>query len=183
MTFDIITTERLLLRKITPIVLRQLFEDYSDKEIKHILGIETDEALGNERAKYKLGLSTFNRSFLYFHLLDPVSEINIGWCGYHTWYLQHHRAEIGYVLAKENYRQKGLMTEAMTAIIHYGFNAMNLHRIEAFVGSDNVASLSIMERFHFKKEGLLREHYVVNNRMEDSLVFSLLKHEYAAYAT
>jgi hypothetical protein len=41
----------------------------------------------------------------------------------------------------ENYKRKGLMTEAVSSIIDYGFNKLNLHRIEALVGSNNIPSL------------------------------------------
>jgi ribosomal-protein-alanine N-acetyltransferase len=54
------------------------------------------------------------------------------------------------------------MTEAVSSIIDYGFNKLNLHRIEALVGSNNIPSLKIMENHNFTKEGLLRQHYVAD---------------------
>ena len=72
------------------------------------------------------------------------------------------------------------MSEAMEAILAYGFNDMNLNRIEAFVGKNNVASLRTLKKFNFEEEGVLREHYINKSDPEDSLVFSLLKSEYTS---
>ena len=73
------------------------------------------------------------------------------------------------------------MNEAVSSIIDYGFNELNLHRIEALVGSNNIPSLKIIESHHFIKEGLLRQHYFVEDKFEDSIVFSILQNEYINY--
>ncbi|WP_306350761.1 GNAT family N-acetyltransferase [Flavobacterium sp. '19STA2R22 D10 B1'] len=178
MDFEIIETDRLKLRKVTPDVYDFIFQNYTNHEIKTFLGLHDDIDFHREREKYNEGLTTYNRSFLVFQLLDKNTETIIGSCGFHTWYLEHDRAEIGYALTNEQYRGKGFMTEAMDTIIAYGFNTMNLHRIEAFIGPNNTPSLQLIKNFHFTQEGHLREHFFKNNVMEDSLVFSLLKKEY-----
>ena len=86
--------------------------------------------------------------------------------------------EIGYDISDLTYRQKGFMTEAVKAIISYGFTTLRLHRIEALVGSQNIPSLKIMEKNQFRKEGLLRQHYYSSGRYDDTIVFSKLDHEY-----
>jgi ribosomal-protein-alanine N-acetyltransferase len=177
-TFEILTTDRLLLRKLSPETFDFVYQNYSDNELIGFLGLSTIEALANEKEKHRKGLATFNKSFCYFQVFDKATERIIGWCGYHTWYLDHNRAEIGYGLFDDNYKQKGLMSEAMKTILDYGFNTMKLHRIEAFIGTENPASQNLVGKFGFTKEGHLREHYFANNKMEDSLVFGLLKHEY-----
>ncbi|CAN5262614.1 hypothetical protein BH11BAC6_BH11BAC6_11190 [soil metagenome] len=134
MDFEILATERLNLRKITPEVYTYVFENYAEKEIKEFFGFAAEEAFNKELKKYKEGVSTFNRKFLYFQLIDKLTPKVIGWCGFHTWYIYHYRAEIGYVLEDDNYKGKGIMTEAVKAIIDYGFSKMDLNRIEAFVG-------------------------------------------------
>lgn len=176
--FEILTTNRLLLRKLSPETFDFIYHNYSDEELLVFLGLNTNEALAIEKEKHRKGLSTFNKSFCYFQVLDKTTERIIGWCGYHTWYLDHNRAEIGYGLFDDTFKQKGLMSEAMKTILDYGFKTMKLHRVEAFIGKENEASISLVRKFGFTKEGLLREHYNKNGVMEDSLVFGLLKHEY-----
>jgi [ribosomal protein S5]-alanine N-acetyltransferase len=178
MHFEILTTEHLSLRKLTPEVFDYIFAMYSDTELLHFLGLASTIELQNEKEKHEKGLSTFNKSFLYFQIIDKKTDQIIGWCGFHTWYLDHNRAEIGYGLFDDNYKRKGYMTEVLKPIIHYGFHKMNLHRIEAFLSLNNIPSLKLVTKFGFAQEGLLREHYYKNNSMEDSAVFSLLKNEY-----
>ena len=99
-------------------------------------------------------------------------------CGFHTWAMEHYRAELGYSIHIETEKKKGYMKEALKPIIEYGFNKMNLHRIEAFVGPDNTASISLVKRLGFTQEGHLREHYLKDGVFEDSIVFSLLEKEF-----
>ncbi len=178
MNFEEILTDRLILRKISDETYDEIFKTYTDEEIKDLLGIDTEEALIKEKAKYQGGIASHNKKILYFQLLDKETKKIIGWCGFHTWYIDHFRAEIGYGLFDEHYKRKGLMSEAIFPIINYGFEQMNLHRIEAFISPYNDASLKLIKKLNFKEEGLLREHYYTNNKSEDSMVFGLLKHEF-----
>lgn len=180
--FETLVTERLLLRKLNPETFRYLYSQYDDEALMAFLGISEKEKLEKEKEKYHNGLHTFNKSYLYFQLIDKTTAQIIGWCGYHTWYLDHNRAEIGYGLFEEQYKQKGLMSEAMKTILDYGFNTMQLQRVEAFIGTDNNASIALAKKFGFVYEGTLREHYAVKGVMEDSLVFGLLQREYLQQA-
>jgi [ribosomal protein S5]-alanine N-acetyltransferase len=178
MNFNIIPTERLLLREMNPGVYQHVFSSYPDEQLMKFFGFDEEKDLENKKKNYQDGLTMFNKSFLYFQLLKKETGEFIGWCGYHTWYIQHFRAEIGYGLSNEHDRGKGYMKEAFPDIISYGFEKMNLNRIEAFIGPTNTPSLKLVQGYGFTKEGTLREHYHTKERMEDSVVFSLLKHEY-----
>ena len=175
MIFEYIETPRLQLRKYSQDIADYIFKNYSDDQLKLFLNIGTAKEMEKEKEQYSIGYSTYNKTFLYFHLLDKNSKRLIGWCGYHTWYPKHSRAELGYEVFSKDDMGKGFMSEALDAVIKYGFLQMNLHRIEAFLASYNSPSMKLMEKFNFVKEGNLRKHYFVNGKMEDSLVFSLLK--------
>ncbi|MFT3794302.1 GNAT family N-acetyltransferase [Flavobacterium sp.] len=177
MDFEIITTDRLYLRKLTDETFEALLKNASDEIVVQILAIRPED-LGKERAKAKKGFGTFNKSLLIFQLIDKQSDAVIGWCGYHTWYRDHNRAEIGYGMSNEAVKAKGFMTEALAKIIDYGFAEMQLNRIEAMISPENVPSLKLVEKFGFTREGHLRSHYFKDGKYEDSLVFSLLKTEY-----
>ncbi len=177
MNFETLTTERLILRKFTPEEFKHIFENYTESEIRKLLGITSDADFIKENEKYKKGYDSYNRSLVYFQLIDKQSNHIIGGCGFHNWFPEHSRAELGYGLTIEKYKQKGLMTEAMKPIIEYGFNNMNLIRIEACVGPNNLASLKLIKKYNFTQEGYLRKHYFQNGILHDSLIFSLLKGE------
>ena len=177
MKFNTLTTERLLLRELTPEVYDHVFNSYTDQELRSFFALVDDEQLNQKKLTWKNGLTMFNKSFVYFQLLRKDTACNIGWCGFHTWHFPHKRAEIGYVLTDEEERDKGYMKEALAEIIRYGFNKMNLHRIEALIEPSNIPSLKLAVRFGFVKEGHLREHYFKDGKMEDSVLYALLKTE------
>jgi len=178
MNFEIIETSRLILKGLSPDHMKYIFENYSKPEIKEILGHRSEEEYLKEESKYKNGYSSYNRSFILFQLIDKGSDNIIGRSGLHNWNAEHKRAEIGYLMADESFKMKGLMSEAVESIIDYGFNKMNLHRIEALVGTNNIPSLRIMEKNNFIKEGLLRQHYYIDGKYENSVMFSKLHIEY-----
>jgi len=178
MKFEEIITDRLILRKFTQESFDSIYSDMSQDEQLDILGLNSIEKLLEEKEKYKKGLSTYNKKFLYHQLIDKKTSAIIGWCGFHIWYTDHNRAEIGYGLFDDNYKSKGIMSEAIVSIVNYGFNNMNLERIEAFVSPNNTHSIKLLKRMKFKKEGFLKHHYFHNNKMEDDIIFALLKSEH-----
>lgn len=174
----IIETQRLKLTGYSSQDMTFIFENFSRDEIKKLLGHRTDDEFQKEEYKYKNGYASYNRAFILFLLTDKITNTIIGRCGLHNWNKEHHRAEIGYNISDENFKRKGLMTEAVSSVIDYGFNKLNLHRIEALVGSNNIPSVKIIENHYFTKEGLLRQHYFVADKFEDSIVYSILYNEY-----
>jgi len=171
-------TQDLILRELNPEIYNQVMVSFSDSEIKTFFGLPSDEELQNEKLRFQQGMTMSGKSFLYFHLLDKINGVVMGWCGYHTWFTQHLRAEIGYVLNEDVYKGKGYMSQALPAVIKYGFETMNLHRIEALISPDNIPSLKLIKRSGFTEEGILREHYMKSEKLEDSIIFSLLRQEY-----
>lgn len=178
MDFEIIETNRLTLKGLTPEGMTDIFEQYSKSEIKKLLGHRSEEDYQKEAYKQQNGYSCYNRRFKLFLLTDKATGTIIGRCGLHNWNPEHSRAEIGYAMEDEQYKRKGLMSEAVEAIIDHGFTKMELHRIEALVGTWNIPSLRLMEKNNFIKEGVLREHWLTNGKLEDSVVFSRLYPEY-----
>lgn len=175
MKFTTYKTERLLLRRLTPDDFIYVFEHYSDTEIKDFFGLTSDEEFIKELNKFENGYTTHNRSLEVFQLIDKENNKIIGTCGFHNWYKDHHRAEIGYSITNEVYKGLGVMSEAMKVVIEHGFVKMKLHRIEALVGTQNVASIKLMEKFGFAKEGVLKEHYLINDVYEDSIIYGKIK--------
>ena len=91
---------------------------------------------------------------------------------------QHNKiGAIGYWLG-ESYAGKGIITRSCKAIIKYGFEILNLNRIEIKCGAGNYKSKAIAERLSFKEEGILRQAELVNDKYIDLYLFSLLKEEW-----
>lgn len=93
------------------------------------------------------------------------------------WY--NRKAEIS-LAVKKNYQKNGIGREALSLILNYAFNKMNLHRVEAEVIENNKPSLNLIKKFHFIEEGRLREAKYSNGKYWDILRYGLLKEEYRA---
>nr|AIA11009.1 Acetyltransferase (GNAT) domain protein [uncultured bacterium] len=158
-----------------PEAYRLAFEMSDPGEQQEFFGYATRDRLEEERLRWQQGMVTFNKSFCWFTIFLKAEQTAVGWCGFHTWYIPHRRAEIGYEISGDDYKRSGLMTEALAAVIDYGFTELNLNRIEAFVEPGNEASIKLLEKSDFLKEGLLREHYFKNNEFQDSVVYGLFE--------
>ncbi len=89
------------------------------------------------------------------------------------------RAELGYELMRSQWK-RGLMNEALTAILDHGFKAMGLNRIEANPLGINMASQKVLAKLGFKHEGTLRQRYLHNGEWHDEMWFGLLRDEWEA---
>ena len=72
---------------------------------------------------------------------------------------------------------KGVMTRAVAAATQFGFSVLRLHRIEAACLPHNIASLTLLERNGFQREGLARAYLKINGVWRDHLLYALLEHE------
>src|SRR6478609_469532 len=118
-TLQTLTTDRLFLKAFTPEVYQKAFITLDEDAIISLFGHQNREEFLVEKDRFDKGMTTFNKSFLFFQLRDKTTNTFLGWCGYHTWYFTHNRAEIFYRLNNEQKHRQGLMTEALAAIIHY----------------------------------------------------------------
>ena len=178
MTFQDFHTERLVLRKMTAEDYLFILKTCTEEEQMHLLGFTSKEQLKKEQKRAEGGYTTFNKSFLVFQILPKSMSAVIGWCGFHTWYTDHDRAEVGYGLYSEEVKKKGYMTEALSFVLNYGFEEMGLQRIEGLVADYNIPSVRLLEKHGFVREGVLRKHYQVEGKMEDSTMYGLLKDEF-----
>lgn len=83
---------------------------------------------------------------------------------------------VGYSLDKD-YNGKGYMTEALPLILDFAFNELKLHRIEAEVMPQNFASIKLLIKAGFHKEGISKKNVKINGRWEDHQVLAILNEE------
>lgn len=171
-------TERLLLKEMTPELYQYIFTHYDDEAIKSVFDFD-DKGLAVAKERFAKGMTYYHITFKYFLVQDKETGSTIGTCGFYRWYPEHDRAEIGYILTNESYKRKGLATEAAARILRYGFENMNVYRVEAFASPANTPSIKILEGLGMKNEGLMRGHYLKNGVYEDSSCYALLREEYA----
>ena len=113
----------------------------------------------------------------YWDIILKETKTVIGNLGFHSWRPDHRRAELGLWIWEDQNRRQGYTKEALEKILLYGFKELHLQRIEACTAYDNEASIGILKKFGFAKEGVLRKHYQVDGINEDSVLFSLIEEE------
>ncbi len=91
---------------------------------------------------------------------------------------QNRRAEIGFILRFDQWGQ-GYMSEAINTLLRYAFDELGLHRIEADVDPRNDASIRLLKKLGFQREGYLRERWLVGQEINDSVLFGLLRNEWS----
>lgn len=87
------------------------------------------------------------------------------------------RAEMGYALLSRHWGL-GIAREAVSRAIAYAFDDLALRRIEADIDPRNAASIALVERLGFQREGYLRERWLVAGEVCDSAIFGLLQREF-----
>ena len=86
-------------------------------------------------------------------------------------------AEIGYGI-DANYQGRGLGTGAVRLLVNKIFSETKLRRLMAFVAEENIASRKLMEKVGFLKEGVCREHYIINGQPVNEVLYGLLRSEW-----
>jgi RimJ/RimL family protein N-acetyltransferase len=89
------------------------------------------------------------------------------------------RAELGFIIGREHWN-RGYAGEAQRRAARFGFEELRLHRLEADTHPDNAASARSLERLGFRREGLLRERWLVGGERSDSVIWGLLASEWNA---
>ncbi|TNE30902.1 MAG: N-acetyltransferase [Bacteroidetes bacterium] len=102
----------------------------------------------------------------------------IGYAGMWRWEKSNRLAEVGYGMDL-NFVGHGYMTEAVKACLAYGYEHMNIHRMEAYARTSNKASIRVLEKCGFHKEGTLRHCVYFEEEFFDLYLFSLLSNEVA----
>jgi ribosomal-protein-alanine N-acetyltransferase len=174
-----IETARLVLRALRREDAAFIFKEWGDPVVTHYM--RDEEPLKSlEQAEEMLHpLQTPEKipNFKWWGIELKAEGCLIGTCGFCRWDKQHQRAEIGYDLWPDYWGQ-GLMPEAIQALIRFGFEQMELNRIEATTHTENHRSQRVLEKLGFKREGILREYYGQGGIFNDQVQFSLLRREW-----
>lgn len=176
--FPSLTTNRLHLRQVQPTDAEALFAIRSDPEAMEFFGQEPHQSLDDTRALIqRLQAHYDQREAILWVITLKGDDTVIGSCTFFAFGPDFRYAETGYELHRAYWRQ-GIMAEAMSAVLTYGFTELGFHRIEADVAPENTRSKGLLLKLGFTYEGNLRERYFFRGQFEDEHYFGLLKHEW-----
>ena len=120
-----------------------------------------------------------DRSLFQWVIASAETDALVGTVTVLGWDRANRRAEIGFILLPA-WQGRGLATEAVTAVLDFAFDAMELRRVEADVDPENVGSLALLERLGFRREGLARERWLTFGTWKDSVMLGLLRADWRA---
>ena len=179
LSFPNLETERLWLRQATQEDAEAIFAVFSDANVTQFHDLDTfthvDEAIGVVERRAK-GFETGRG--IRWGIAHKPSNCLIGSCGF-TWDKEANAAEVGYELASQFWRQ-GIMSEALRAILNYGFEVKGVQFVVAEVMLENVASRRLLEKFGFQSQGIFRERGFWKGKHHDLEEFRLMRDEFAA---
>jgi [ribosomal protein S5]-alanine N-acetyltransferase len=178
MTFPILETKRLKLIEITHQHVDYLYEILSLEEVTRYYGTNRF-TLPAEATRL---IDMFHKNLLdkrgiRWGIKLKENQRIIGTVGLNGLQLKHKRAEIGYELHPYYWRM-GFSSEAVKEVLRFSFNQLDLYRIGAVVYPENEASVNLLMKLGFMKEGLLRGYINQNDTFHDTYVLSLLKPEW-----
>lgn len=176
--FPRLETDRFLLRPIEASDAREVFHYFSQDEVTKYYDLNTFKDLKEAKVLIKNWQKRYHKKQgIRWGIATKEDNKIIGSCGYHEWEKDHFKAEIGFEVTPE-FWQKGVMTEVLQSVISYGFETMELNRIEALFDPENMASQKTLEKAGFVHEGTLRKSAFEKGQFCDAAICSLLKEEF-----
>lgn len=176
--FPFLTTTRLRLRQVTLADADAVFAFKSDPQVTSAYGQEPKQSIEEMQAWLQQLIDGYDRREVLFWIITRKEEDRaIGVGGFWNFSPGFHCAEIGYELHPAHWG-KGLMPEAVTAMLAYGFQEMGLHRVEANPLAGNDSSHRLLQKLGFRHEGTLRQRHFFRGQFIDQLYYGLLSEEW-----
>lgn len=175
----VLETERLRLRRLTMRDAQDIYEYSRDPQVaQHVLW-DAHRSIGESRAylRYMLRKYRANEPASWGIELKVTGKI-VGTIGYMWIQADNAAAEVGYSLSRAHWG-RGIMTEALRAVIDYAFDALRLNRVEAIHETDNPASGAVMRKCGMQYEGHMRQKLYNKGRYVDVEMYAILRSDRA----
>lgn len=171
-------TQRLLLRKVTAEDSQDMFQYASNEEVAKYVTWDAHKTLKDTESFITFVLNQYKaHKVAPWAIEEKASGKFIGTIDYVWWKPEHNSAEIGYVISPD-YWGKGITTEAAKAIIQFGFEHMDLVRIQARCLVENIGSQRVMEKAGMSYEGTHRKSMFLKGKHYDLKMYAILKEDY-----
>ena len=169
-------TKRLLIKPLSSLDAELLFTYRSDPEIARYQSWKPTSL--TEAAEFiRKNTERFNQTGTWFQLgIYPKENSRlIGDLGLH--FCDDLQVEIGYTIAGP-FQHNGYAKEAVGGVVNYLFGQLKKHRITASVDPENIASLTLLERFAFRKEAHFVQSIFSDGQWRDDLIYAVLAAEW-----
>lgn len=173
---DELQTDRLLLRAFRPGDLPAVHAYASDVEVVRYMdwGPNTIEATRHHVNRSMAMAEVFPRLVFPYAVERLADRRVIGATELSMTSLDHRRAEMGYVFARDTWGQ-GYATEAAGALLGYAFGKLDLHRVAATCDPENIGSARVLQKIGMLPEGRLRAYFLIRGEWRDRLMFAAVR--------
>ena len=172
-SFSSINTQRLYLRKVKESDAETLFDLRSNEIVNQFILRPNPEGLKSIKTFIQDRISETNQGKVYYWAITKKGNENvIGTICLWNFSEGNSIAEIGYDL-HPTYFKKGIMSEAMTSVIDFGFSTLHLKSIEAFTHRENISSINLLKRHHF-----ILENNRIDRGFPKNIIFKLTTSKY-----
>ncbi len=173
-------TDRLILRPLKMSDASDLYAYAKDPEVsRHVLW-SAHRSVSDSRRFLREGIRQYRRGFPgTFAIVLAETGRMIGTIGYMWINTEYRSCEIGYSLSRSHWN-RGLMTEALRAVIAYSFDTLHLNRIECQYETDNPASGRVMLKAGMRREGVMRQRIRNKGKYSDVVVCAVLREDVPA---
>jgi len=172
-----LTAKRMVLRPVRMNDAQDLYEFSRDPEVaRHVLW-DAHRSIHQTRGYIRFLLKQYRSGQASSFVIELIPERKVvGTIGFMWIQRENRSAEVGYSLSREYWNQ-GIMTEALRMVISFGFDRLNLNRIEAQHESDNPASGRVMHNAGMRREGCLRQRIYNKGRFADVDLYAILRQD------
>ena len=172
---------RLRLRPFAADDVREVYELYADRDAVRFGYAPTMAGIDDARRVIQETLELARaRTLFHFGVADAEHDRIVGHATLFRWDREHRLAEIGYSIRRDRWGL-GLGSEAVATLITFGFECLGLRRIEADADPRNAASIRLLEKLGFVREGYMRERWEIDGEIQDAVCFGLLRREWRGW--
>lgn len=171
-------TKRLILRRIAMRDAEDIFAYSRDEEVaRHVLwSAQKDVGEAKDYCRFMMKRYRCDQPSSW-GIIEKATGRLVGTIGYMDYNEDNATVEVGYSLARWLWNG-GYMTEALSRVIGYTFENMDINRIEAQHELANPSSGRVMEKCGMKKEGVLRQRLYNKGRYVDVALYAVIREDY-----
>jgi RimJ/RimL family protein N-acetyltransferase len=175
-----LVTARLVLGPHRADDLERLHRWENDEEIVAMISDEVaPTSLDATRAELARWIATDERS-VRFAMRRADADDFVGFIHLGEIERAQGRCKLGYLIGEKSFWGRGYATEAVRAVVAHAFGPLGLRRIGAGAYATNPASIRVLEKAGFRREGVLRSHVRRGDAFIDEILFGLLRDEWSA---
>jgi len=172
--FPILATDRLYLRQFNDADLENVFYGLSHPDVIKYYGVSFGSLEATKEQMLWFSNLEKNATGIWWAICSKGDDTFLGAAGLNDLDQENKKAEIGFWLLPENWG-RGIIAEAMPLILNHAFNNLGLHRIEAFVETENENCKKALLKLKFKREGTMKDCEVKNGKKISLQIYAKFK--------